>query len=97
MDAIQARNEDRPIVQVDSDYEGYFAGLVNRWIEEKAKQGKRFNHKVVSISAGPWRMAAVSFETFKEEKRIHLDFYSALRVGFGSLSRTEVEEIEELL
>lgn len=101
----------RPKVVVDSDYEhklvldgdsgklrlvgGYFERLVIRWIDEAEASGHQFKHEAVRVTAGPWRAYAVSFE--REGSVLHLDFYSALRTGFGSLDPREIEEIKELL
>jgi hypothetical protein len=82
-----------PTIKVNSDYDGYFESLVKGWLKKK----ENFNHDIISISAGPWRSAAVSYESFTKEKRIHLDFYSALRTGFGLLTESDVAEIIDLL
>ena len=86
---------DYPTLIVRQDYDGYFEGLVNSWLEHKRHSGVPFNHVEVVISAGPYRPYAVSYE--KDGGSIHLDFYSALRTGFGSLGNDEVEAIIELL
>ncbi len=101
----------RPTIQVDYDYDhrlvldegatkprmvgGYFETLVRRWIDEAESAGHEFKHECVRITAGPWRSYAVMFE--REGKTLHLDFYSALRTGFGSLDPKEIAEIKELL
>jgi hypothetical protein len=82
----------KPTVIVERDYDGYFERLVNSWIDRKT--GK-FNHKTIVIYSGPYRSSAVSFH--KNGDSITLDFYAALRAGFGSLSEAEVSQIIELL
>jgi len=82
-------------VVVKSDYDGYFESWVKGWIQQKVEMGKPFNHKRVVITSGPWRSYAVSFEKAGEELR--LDFYSALRAGFGGVTASEIREIIELL
>ncbi len=100
----------RPRIQVDSDYEhrleidvegrtklvgGYFETLVRGWITEAESAGHEFKHGCVRITAGPWRPYAVGYEV--EGNVLHLDFYSALRTGFGSIAASEVAAIKELL
>ena len=85
----------RPTIEVESDYDGFFESLVSRWIDRKEAAGKEFKHSVVGISAGPWRSYAVSYSA--KDDRIHLDFYSAVRTGFGDLSSADVEAIIDLL
>jgi hypothetical protein len=89
-----------PKLRVDSDYDRYFESLVDRWIDEKRHSDKSFKHEIVRVTAGPYRSSAVSYRSFVDDagrKIIHLDFYSALRTGFGSLSAQDVVEIKELL
>lgn len=81
-----------PEIVVVSDYDGYFEGLVRRWVHEKAAAGGEFRHRVVSVSAGPYRMDAVTCRS--DGETLHVDFYSALRVGFGGLSADEVEAVK---
>jgi hypothetical protein len=86
---------DTPIVEVRTDYDGYFEALVREWIDDKAESGAEFNHGVVTVNAGPYHSYAVSYE--KDGTTIHLDFYSALRTGFGNLSAEDIAAIKELL
>lgn len=86
---------DKPTIKVESDYDGYFEGLVRSWVDRKAERGPEFNHARIVVSAGPYRPHAVTFR--RREGVIVLDFYSALRVGFGSLPEREEEQIIELL
>lgn len=85
--------EAKPEVVVNSDYEGYFENLVRSWIDKH--QGP-FAHRTISISSGPWRAYAVKYEKMPED-RLHLDFYSAVRAGFGSISQAEVDQIIAML
>jgi hypothetical protein len=89
-----------PVLRVDSDYDKYFEQLVDGWIEAKLRAGGEFKHQQVRVTAGPYRSSAVTFRSFTLDdgtKIIHLDFYSALRSGFGSLSAQDIVEIKELL
>lgn len=82
----------QPVVEVLQDYDGYFEGVVRRWVEEK---GPPFRHDVIQVSAGPWRPYAVAFRD--AGATLTLDFYSAIRAGFGELAASEVEKIKEML
>lgn len=81
-----------PIIEVKKDYDGYFERLVKGWV---AKKKGDFKHKKIVISSGPWRSDAISYQS--DGETIVLDFYAALRNGFGWLSAKEQEEIIELL
>lgn len=85
----------RPEVQATVDFDGYFSRLVNSWVDRKEAEGGTFVHEKITITAGPYRSAAVSFE--KKGSELHLDFYSALRTGFGRLSNSEIVQIIAML
>ena len=82
-----------PEIVVESDYDGYFEGWVREWCEKK--QGE-FKNKTIVISAGPWRSCAVSYRKIDDDK-IAIDFYSALRTGFGHFSEKDELALIELL
>ena len=84
-----------PALRVESDYGQYFENLVSSWIERKRNEGSDFKHQVVRITAGPYRPDAVT--TREEGDVLHLDFYSALRAGFGGLSAEDITAIVEML
>jgi len=84
-----------PALRVDSDFEGYFERLVDGWIMRKRDAGEPFKHGQILVTAGPYRPSAVTYESWSGT--LHLDFYSALRAGFGSLSERDVEELVALL
>jgi hypothetical protein len=86
-----------PSIIVKSDYDGYFEGLVKHWVNEKAKNGGTFTCVKIEVSAGPYRAAAVSYERKESGRVLALDFYSAIRRGFGSLSEQDVIDIQELM
>ena len=79
-------------VVVKSDYGGYFEQLVRSWLEKK---GGPSRHDVIEVSAGPYRASAVTYKT--DGRTLKLDFYSALRTGFGSLSTQDVADLTSLL
>lgn len=85
-----------PEVIVLSDYDGYFENLVLGWVARKIETREQFNHARVTISAGPYRSYAVQFEE-QENDTLHLDFYSALRNGFGSLPESAIAELVRML
>lgn len=86
---------------VESDYDNFFKGMVEQMIEAKGE--KNIKHKTITITAGPYRAYAVAFEhkgcDIKKDihEELHLDFYSALRTGFGQISEKEIEELIKLL
>ena len=84
-----------PEVVVEKDYDGYFEGWVKALVKKKAEQGTPFKHTKIVVTAGPWRPYAVTFVS--KDGVLHLDWYSALRTGFGSISKEETAELEELL
>lgn len=86
---------DAPEIVVVKDYDGYFEGLVRNWVRIKVEAKRTFRHKKITISSGPYRQDAVSYRI--TDGVLNLDFYSALRAGFGHLSDEDVEQIITLL
>lgn len=80
-------------VIVKSDYDGYFENYVRRMLAQKCEV--HIKHKKIVISAGPWREYAVAFK--EEGDTLHLDFYSALRTGFGGINTGELMQLIEML
>lgn len=78
-----------PKITVLNDYNGYFERLVRRWLKE-CPSGR----SEIVISASPYRSCAVSCRV-DQENVLHLDFYSAIRNGFGSLSKHDVDELQQ--
>lgn len=81
-------------ITIDSDYDGFFENLVRQWIDE-LNHPPIHNHIV--ISAGPYRSQAVALYESKDKQRITIDFYSALRNGFGELSQLDINRIKEMI
>jgi len=79
-------------VIVKKDYDGFFEAFVWSLIDEK---GGKTKHKKIVITAGPYRAYVVRYEDAGDT--LYLDFYSAFRVGFGTLTREEREKLKELL
>ena len=84
-----------PELVVNSDYDRYFERLVDGWIQRKRASGEPFGHDKIVVTAGPYRPDAVTAQS--KDGRLSLDFYSALRTGFGSLSEADIEGIIKLL
>lgn len=82
-----------PTITIDQDYDGYFEALVRKWCEKKQANGQTFKHDTITIDAGPYRASALSYRSVGNT--LHLDFYAAIRVGFGSLG--PIEPILEIL
>ena len=74
-----------------NDYDGYFEALVRGWMGHVTNP----KHHTVQVSAGPYRPDALTYSS--KNGVITLDFYSALRTGFGQLSAQDIAEIIELL
>lgn len=79
-------------ITVGSDFDGYFERLVRRLVE--CKLGA-FKHSEVIITAGPWRPYAVQYRS--EGEVLRLDFYAALRNGFGELTEEDKEGLMDIM
>jgi len=79
-------------IKVESDFDGFFENFVRGLLERKKDLPK---HEEIVISAGPFRPSAISYAS--DGKTLRLDFYSALRNGFGSLSEQELVDLTALL
>lgn len=89
----------KPEIIIENDYDGFFEKWTIRLAEELEKRG---NRKIVRISvdAGPYRNSGVSYVLKHIQDAtfgLHLDFYSAVRSGFGSIGVTQSELAEALL
>jgi len=91
----EAKIETLPTLVITSDYDGYFGRMVAEWIGRKSTSGAQFKHHTIEITSGPYRNDAVTYVS--RNRRLVLDFYSALRTGFGSLSDQDILDIIELL
>ena len=85
---------DEPTIVIERDFDGYFEHLVRGWIKKQREMGLKSRHHTVKIDAGPYRSDAVSCRP-DGEGGILLDFYSAIRTGFGSLRDQEIQDIIE--
>ena len=84
-----------PAIITLQDYDGFFEGCVQDMVKLKVERGGKFNHHTIKVDAGPYRSSAVSYTS--KDGVITLDFYAALRTGFGSLSEQDIWDIIELL
>ena len=82
----------RPIIKVETDFDGFFEAYVNKLLLAKTTP---FKHKVIVINAGPYRSYAVNYKIVGDT--IYLDFYSALRKGLGKMTDEEERALAELL
>lgn len=79
----------QPEIVVESDYEGYFESMVRHQLT-KVAESKR---ERIIISSGPYRSYGCQFEISEDGKVLKLDFYSALRRGFGSFNPSDLIEV----
>jgi len=82
----------QPQIEVESDYDHYFQNLVEGMVNSKKGE---FKHDRIVVSSGPYRMSALSYRS--EDRVMYLDFYSAIRNGFGSLSNQDIDDVIDLL
>jgi len=81
-----------PQVIVIRDHDGYFERFVRWMIKEKKGE---FHFKIIEVESIPYYPYGCTFEMKGDVLR--LAFYSALRVGFGRLSNTEIQELIDML
>lgn len=79
-------------VVVESDFDGYFERLAHK-IVALVKKPK---YETVTVSAGPWRSYGMAVNKV-DDKTVNLDFYSAIRTGFGALSDEDLAGAAKLL
>ncbi len=87
--------KEEPQIVVDSDFDGYFERLVRNWVHRRMSMGP-LKHREIRISSGPYRADAVTLVE-RDGGVLAIDFYSALRTGFGQLSDAEISAIIERL
>jgi hypothetical protein len=80
------------IICVESDYGGYFEAIARK-IVSLAPNPK---YKRMIVTAGPYRLYALTVDKVDDET-VQLDFYSAIRAGFGSLSENDLIEAAKLI
>lgn len=79
---------------IKSDFDGYFERLT-RQIVSLAQSPKA---KRVIVTAGPYRCDALTVNKVKDDPdAVNLDFYSAIRNGFGSLSQEDLIQAAKLI
>jgi hypothetical protein len=83
-----------PEVVIERDYDGYFEKTVRSWVAEKVEHGEKFLHSTIVVDSGPYRSCAVDC-TSDGVGKLTLDFYSAVRNGFGRLEDRHVASIKK--
>jgi hypothetical protein len=80
-------------IVVKRDYDGYFLN----WTKQLANQLRRLENKkirVIEVNSGPYRSYGMRYDL--EGTTLKLDFYSAVRTGFGSIGCTPEQLAKEL-
>jgi hypothetical protein len=85
-----------PQIIVEMDYDGYFERLGRRIVELAENTGKPLWCETVVITAGPYRTYALDVSR-RDPSTAHLDFYSAIRKGYGSLPEADLQRAADLL
>lgn len=79
----------KPKIITKEDYDDFFTA----WVMEAASKIDFKCIEEITVTAGPWRSYGLEYSLSKDNPRkCNIDFYSALRNGFGSLSGKEVEQ-----
>lgn len=88
------KNKDMIKIIMENDYEGYFESWTRKFVKElqNCPQNKI---ETVRVTAGPYRNHGLTYEV-ENDNIIHLDFYSAVRNGFGSIGITPKELAKEI-
>jgi hypothetical protein len=85
-----------PMICVKRDYDGYFQWLLETYIKWKKGQGLPFKHKRIILTAGPFRAnGMICWDDKDDPSTLHVDFYSAFRIGFGGLSDADMKSFAE--
>ena len=85
---ISKTKNDKPDLQVLTDYNDFFKDYVEALVEQKAKSGKEFKVAKIVIDAGPWRLYDVDYQ--QEGDTLLLDFYSVCRFRGGPDADDEI-------
>lgn len=80
---------------IKSDYDGFFEAWSSRVKEELEKKSSTI--KEIVVTAGPYRSYGMTYELNQDKTRLELDFYSAVRNGFGGIGCTPEELVQELM
>lgn len=73
---------------IQNDYEGYF----QRWAERLKEELEARSSNIIQtiyVDSGPYRNCGLSYEV--RESKLYLDFYSAVRMVFGSIGISQKE------
>ena len=83
-------------IVVERDFDGYFEHLARRILARADALGHALKYRRVVVDAGPWRADALRV-VHVDDATVRLEFYSALRKGFGSLSGADLDGAARLL
>lgn len=80
-------------IDVLRDYDGYFESWATSLAEELEKL--KSSIKVITVNSGPYRNYGMQYNL--QGDTLNLDFYSAVRTGFGSIGVTQQELAKEIV
>jgi hypothetical protein len=81
-------------VRIINDYDNFFGSWANELAQELSKLSSSSSIQEITVNSGPYRSYGMSYNL--KDNVLHLDFYSAARMGFGSIGCTPKELAEEL-
>ena len=73
---------------IHQDYDGFFENWTNQLIKELESNPSN-TIKKVEVTSGPFRNYGLDYK--KKVNTVYLDFYSAVRNGFGSIGISPAE------
>ncbi len=85
-----------PVIEVKTDFDGYFERLTKKIVEIATEMNKPFRFERIEVTAGPYRCDALTINRV-DEKTVNMDYYSAIRTGFGRLTEEDLQEAAKLL
>lgn len=85
----------KPSIEVKNDYDGFFENWAKKLAEELDTQGNQKIEKI-TVNSGPYRSYGVNY-TQEGSSIIHLDFYSAVRNGFGDIGTTPKQLAKQII
>ena len=80
------------IINIINDYDGFFESWANSLAKEL--ESRKSTITKITVDSGPYRSAGLTYRL--NNNVLALDFYSAVRTGFGSIGCTTVELADEL-
>ncbi len=74
-------------IKTVTDFDGYFTAMVS----DALKRVGESIYTTIHITSGPYRSYAM--DARRSGTELHLDFYSALRAGFGQLDQADLDRV----